>query len=240
MINEAGPVTRGKPRPEKAAQEYTIPGTLRRRVAVETLRGWLRAYRRGGFEALVPRQRADLGSARALPPAVVDLLCELKDNEPKLTLTALVKKARAEHPALVTDEVRIAESTVHRLLARRGLMKKRPDEPTAKDRRRFEHESAEDLWMSDVMHGPKVKDGTRRAGRSRCRESRVIPSRRSPSCLLPFAAWPFSPPAFREPRHRTQNSRQARRVPHCTSLAARLRKPCAPHALARSIVVTAP
>ena len=146
---------------EKAAQDYTIPGTLRRRVAAETLRGWLRAYRRGGFDALLPRQRADHGSARAIPPAVSDLLCQLKDDEPKLTLTALIKKARAEHPALVTDEVRLAESTVHRLLARRGLMKKRPDEPTTKDRRRFEHESAGDLWMSDVMHGPKVKDGTR-------------------------------------------------------------------------------
>jgi hypothetical protein len=54
-------------------------------------------------------QRADHGSARALPPAVSDLLCQLKDDEPKLTLTALIKKARAEHPALVTDEVRLAE-----------------------------------------------------------------------------------------------------------------------------------
>jgi len=171
---------------EKAAQEYTIPGTLRRRVAVETLRGWLRAYRRGGFDALVPRQRADLGSARALPPAVVDLLCQLKDDESKLTLTALIKKARAEHPALVTDEVRLAESTVHRLLARRGLMKKRPDEPTAKDRRRFEHESAGDLWMSDVMHGPKVKDGTR------LRKAYLIAFVDDATRLVPHAAFALS------------------------------------------------
>ncbi len=171
---------------EKAAQEYTIPGTLRRRVAVETLRGWLRAYRRGGFDALVPRQRADLGSARALPPAVVDLLCQLKDDEPKLTLTALIKKARAEHPALVTDEVRLAESTVHRLLARRGLMKKRPDEPNAKDRRRFEHESAGDLWMSDVMHGPKVKDGTR------LRKAYLIAFVDDATRLVPHAAFALS------------------------------------------------
>jgi hypothetical protein len=64
------------------------------------------------------------------------LLCQLKDDQPKLTLTALIKKARAEYPAIVSDEVRLAESTVHRLLARRGLMKKRSDEPTTKDRRR--------------------------------------------------------------------------------------------------------
>lgn len=32
---------------EKAEREYNIPGTLRRRVAAETIRGWLRAYRSG-------------------------------------------------------------------------------------------------------------------------------------------------------------------------------------------------
>ena len=31
------------------------------RHAAETLRDWLYAYRRGGFEALKPRPRADLG-----------------------------------------------------------------------------------------------------------------------------------------------------------------------------------
>lgn len=35
---------------KEAAQEYTIPGSLRRHVAAETMRGWLRTYRRGGFD----------------------------------------------------------------------------------------------------------------------------------------------------------------------------------------------
>ncbi len=52
---------------EKAEREYDIPGTTRRRVAAETLRDWLYAYRRGGFDGLKPRPRADQGHARALP-----------------------------------------------------------------------------------------------------------------------------------------------------------------------------
>jgi hypothetical protein len=44
---------------EKAARDYEIPGSTRRRVAPETLRGWLRAYRRGGFEALLPHYGSD-------------------------------------------------------------------------------------------------------------------------------------------------------------------------------------
>src|SRR3989441_5257315 len=55
---------------EKAEREYEIPGSARRRVAAETLRDWLYAYRRGGFDALKPRPRRDTGRVRALPHAV--------------------------------------------------------------------------------------------------------------------------------------------------------------------------
>ncbi len=134
---------------KKAELDYTIPGSLRRHVAPETMRGWLRAYRQGGFDALAPRVRADQGSTRSIPMHVVDLLCQMKEDSPELSIPALIKVARADHAHVVTDEVALPESTVHRVLARRGLMKKQPEEPTSKDRRRFEHESAGDLWMSD-------------------------------------------------------------------------------------------
>jgi transposase InsO family protein len=171
---------------KKAEVEYTIPGSLRRHVAPETMRGWLRHYRRGGFDALMPRVRADHGCARSIPPCVVDLLCQLKDDTPGLSIPSLLKVARAEHADLVTDEVKLPESTVHRLLARRGLMKKKPDEPTSKDRRRFEHESAGDLWMSDVMYGPKLRDG------GRMRPSYLIAFIDDATRLVPHATFAFS------------------------------------------------
>ena len=171
---------------EKAARDYTIPGSLRRHVAAETIRGWLRAYRAGGFDALVPRERADVGSARSIPVRVVDLLCQLKDDTPGLTIPGLLKLVRAEHANVVTDEVKLPESTVHRLLARRGLMKKKPDEPTSKDRRRFEHESAGDLWMSDVMYGPKIRDA------GRLRRTYLIAFIDDATRVVPFATFAFS------------------------------------------------
>jgi putative transposase len=170
----------------KAEREYTIPGSLRRHVASETMRGWLRAYRHGGFDALVPRLRADHGSARTIPPHVVDLLCQLKDDTPGLSIPALLKLVRAEHAAVVTDEVKLPESTVHRVLARRGLMKKKPEEPTSKDRRRFEHESAGDLWMSDVMYGPMIREG------GRLRRTYLIAFIDDATRLVPHATFTFS------------------------------------------------
>ncbi len=171
---------------KKAAQDYTIPGSLRRRVAAETIRGWLRAYRRGGFDALVPRPRADQGASRSIPQGVLDLLCHLKEDAPELSIPLLIKKARAEHASIASEEILLPESTVHRALARRGLMRKQPQEPTSKDRRRFEHASACDLWMSDVMYGPKIRD----AGRSR--QTYLIAFIDDATRVVPYASFAFS------------------------------------------------
>ena len=141
---------------EKAQREYEIPGTKRQRIATETIRGWVRDYRRGGFDALKPRPRADIGSSRSIPATVVDLLCETKEEQPGLSIPLLIKTVRDEHAEQAPADLPLPHSTVHRLLARRGLMQKPSDEPTAKDRRRFAFRDAGDLWMCDVMHGPRV------------------------------------------------------------------------------------
>lgn len=142
---------------EKAARPYEIPGTLRRHIAAETLRGWLRDYRAGGFDALLPKVRSDLGAARTLPPRVLDVLCEIKEAHPELSIPLVIKRARQEHGSIVTSELELPLSTVHRLLGRRGLMKRHKDDGTSKDRRRFEYDDAGELWMSDVMYGPKLR-----------------------------------------------------------------------------------
>jgi len=141
---------------DKATREYEIPGTTRRRVAAETLRDWLYAYRRAGFDGLKPRPRADQGHARALPQAVADQLCALKEQHPASSVAWLVSAARQQ--GLVPADLPIAPATVHRLLSRQGLMARPTDAPTSKDRRRFAYDAANELWMSDVMHGPSVLD----------------------------------------------------------------------------------
>lgn len=171
---------------KKAQVDYTIPGSLRCHVAAETMRGWLRSYRCGGFDALLPRVRADQGSTRSIPALVVDLLCQMKEDSPVLSIPALLKRARTEHPDIVTDEVALPESTVHRVLARRGLMKKRTEEPTSKDHRRFQYEYAGDLWMSDVMYGPKIRDA------SRLRQTYLIAFIDDATRIVPYAAFAFS------------------------------------------------
>ena len=165
---------------EKAQRSYVIPGTRRTRVAVETMRDWLSLYRNGGFEALYPKTRADRGRPRRLPPEVAERLLTLKCEQPALSVRALIKAARArgiDHP--------LAPSTVHRLLAREGLLDRHPGDPVATDLRRFAYRDAGELWMSDVMHGPKVSDGRRR------RKTFLIAFIDDATRVIPFAAFAY-------------------------------------------------
>ncbi len=145
---------------KKAEREHDIPGSRRCRVAPETIRDWLKDYRQGGFDALLPKPRRDQGQARAIPQSVVDLLCMVKEDKPALLVRMVIEAARAS--AEVPQDVELAPATVHRVLSRAGLMERRPDEPTSNDRRRFSYLKAGELWMSDVMHGPAVLDERKR------------------------------------------------------------------------------
>ena len=127
----------------KADQDYVIPGTTRTRVAAETMRHWLTLHRQGGFDALYPKNRGDRGRARRLPPLVAELLISIKEDNPALSVRAVIDAARARD---LPADAHLAPSTVHRLLAREGLLDKRPGEPAA-DRRRFAYRLPGELWM---------------------------------------------------------------------------------------------
>jgi transposase InsO family protein len=169
---------------EKAAIDYRIPGSLRVRVAEETIRDWLKAYRRGGLDSLMPRLRTDRGQSRALPRELSDLLVSIKDEKPELSVQLVIREAIAR--GKVPEGLPLAPSTVHRLLSRAGLMAKRPGEPSSKDHRRFVFEKAGDLWMSDVMHGPSVTV----AGRKR--KAYLIAFIDDATRVVPYAAFALS------------------------------------------------
>jgi len=139
---------------DKAGADYDIPGTQRTRIAAETIRHWLKRYRAGGFDALMPKPRADRGRPRKIPEDIAEQLIAIKAAHPKLSVRAVIEQARSTGE--LPEELELPQSTVHRLLAREGLMRKRSEAPTTLDRRRFAFARAGELWMSDVMHGPAV------------------------------------------------------------------------------------
>ena len=145
----------------KAGKDYVIPGTARTRVAAETMRHWLRLHRQGGFDALYPKHRGDRGRARRMPPDVTELLISIKEDNPALSVRAVIDAARKR--SLPVD-AHLAPSTVHRLLAREGLLDRGNREPAA-DRRRFNYRHAAELWMlwersHSIQYGNPIVMGT--------------------------------------------------------------------------------
>jgi transposase InsO family protein len=146
---------------EKCARQWQIPFSQRTRLSPGTVRSWIRAYEKSGqrLEALYPHSRTDRGQARALDPETTVALIGLRREMPTAPVHTLIRTARQR--GVVEPEQYLAESTVWRLLKREGLMQ--PTEQAAVDRRRFEAELPNDLWQSDVMHGPSVTvDGKNR------------------------------------------------------------------------------
>jgi hypothetical protein len=90
---------------EKAAADYSNPGSKRMRVAPETLRRCLKAWRRGGFGALLPKGRADQGRSRVLPQAAADALMSLKEERTDLPKRTGVQPA--EPPGSSFDRGRL-------------------------------------------------------------------------------------------------------------------------------------
>jgi putative transposase len=169
----------------KASKDYVIPASPRTRVAVETIRDWLKRYRRGGFDALLPKPRADRGQPRRLPDTVAEALIAIKEQHPKLSVRRVIERARAS--GQIPADLAPPSSTVHRLLTREGLMVKKTDTPTGADRRRFVFQHAGELWMSDVMHGVTVGDG-----QGRRKKTYLIAFIDDATRVIPYAAFAFA------------------------------------------------
>ena len=170
------------------AEEHQIPGSLRTRVASSTLREWLRAYRAGGFDALKPRKRIDTGHPRALPAELAEQLLNFKESDPDLSIRLIIEKAREKE--LIASDAHLPISTVHRLFKSHGVMSLRSQENSGgkEDRRRFAFKDAGQLWMSDVMHGPSIRDGDGR----RKKKTYLIAFLDDATRVIPHAEFAFS------------------------------------------------
>ena len=188
LVLPPGSPERGQALREKAARNWTIPGSRRTRVAVETMRDWLAAYDRNGFDGLVPKPRADLGRARRLPPDVAELLIRIKESHCRLTVRQTISKARES--GRVPADTTLAESTVHRLLQREGLTGRDGPPGAPQDRRRFAFRLANELWTSDALHGPQC--GSDPADRRKRRKAYLLGFLDDATRLVPHGAFTFS------------------------------------------------
>jgi putative transposase len=129
-----------------AGAEHTGPFGTRVQVSRVTLDRWIRAWRAGGFEALVPPPRGAKPRTRA---ATLELAVALKRENPART-AAQVAVILAAHG---TDTP--SQRTLQRLFARLEL-NTRPDGKPPRVFGRFEAEAPNVRWTGDALHGPVI------------------------------------------------------------------------------------
>jgi putative transposase len=129
-----------------AGREHPGPFGAPVRVSRQSLDRWILAWRRGGFDALLPAPRQV--TART-PAEVLDLAAALKRENPQRTAAQVVRILRT-HLGWTPSE-----STVLRLFTRLELSRSQPGGVGAVFGR-FEAERPNQLWTGDALHGPLI------------------------------------------------------------------------------------
>lgn len=145
---------RGRLIKHKAATRWNIPHSLRTRISDNTIRRWVAIYEKSGrqLDSLKPVPRSDIGLCRQVDEDTVLSLVRLRKAKPLLPVVQLIEEM--ERKGLVSPGYTLSLSTAYRVLKKAGLSGRPSSEPV--DRRRFEAEFPNDIWQSDVMHGPQV------------------------------------------------------------------------------------
>jgi putative transposase len=136
-----------------AEREHVGPDGRLVRVARGTLDEWIRAYRRGGFEALMPM-------VRVVAPRTSAVVLER---------AFAIKRERPERTAAQVREIMFAAGegpvpglrTLQTHLARQGLNVRADGRSSGKVYGRFEAQARNELWTGDGLHGPKLDGGGR-------------------------------------------------------------------------------
>ncbi len=135
---------------EKRPMRRLICG--REGVSRRTLRRYVAAFKRHGFDALLPRERKDKGSCKTIPPEALKLAAELRRELPE-------RSAERIQQLLASQGFTVARSTLERHLRRQGLSGR---EIAAGQKqvasRRFNRQGRNTLWQADLKYGPYLPD----------------------------------------------------------------------------------
>jgi len=169
---------------EKCVREWDIPYSDRTSISRSTILNWEQRYKDANHQlsSLYPKIRSDKGVSRSIDSETSAIIIQTKSEKPVLTTENLIKKVVQEHPGL--SEKELTPSSVYRLLQSQGMTGRKSSKP--KDRRKFEAEHPNDLWQSDVMHGPKL------ICKGKFRKSYLIAIIDDHSRLIPHACFCFS------------------------------------------------
>lgn len=147
---DAGHSTRARGRMvrELAARTHLDPAGRPVRVSRDTLDRWIRAWRRGGFDALVPTPRQ---TGLRIPAEVIETAVALKRENPERTAAQIRRILRAQWGWAPGE--RTLQRHFTQLAAADPAALGTPTGPVFG---RFEAARPNELWTGDALHGPRI------------------------------------------------------------------------------------
>ncbi len=133
-------------------KELDVPHVGPTRYKPHTIKAWLSDYRNSGFEGLIPKPRADVGTHRVITPEIDARLREIFHANSKIS-SALARERLVDEGLITTRSP--SESVIRRFVRSEGL--RTLAKPKATERHAFAKSEPNELWMVDFMHGPKLK-----------------------------------------------------------------------------------
>jgi transposase InsO family protein len=139
---------------EKTQRKWQIPYSGKSRISRAAILKWIADYEQSGrrLQSLEPKARSDRGLVRAIDEETALNLIRLRRELPVLPVPLLIREARQRR--LLGPGAAPGQTTVYRFLHEQQLMPGYRQPP--EDRRKFEAELVNDIWQSDVLHGPTV------------------------------------------------------------------------------------
>lgn len=132
---------KGVPAPDGSVRKYA-PGTIEK---------WYRAYKQGGFDALLPAGRSDAGKPRKLDDEIQEQIRYLKTNYPRMSAAAIYRQLQ-DNGSIRHGE--LSESTINRYV---NLLALEMKATTHQDMRRYERPHINEVWCGDSSVGPYLK-----------------------------------------------------------------------------------
>lgn len=135
-----------------AAKGIPGPDGRLRHYAPATIEKWYLNYKKYGFDALVPKARADAGMSRKLDDELQEQIRYLKSNYPRMSAAAIFRQLSAGGSIALGQ---VSESTVCRFVNQIQLeLRQTPN----RDMRRYERPHINEVWCGDSSVGPRLTD----------------------------------------------------------------------------------
>ncbi|WP_394282831.1 DDE-type integrase/transposase/recombinase [Frisingicoccus sp.] len=120
--------------------------------APATIEKWYLDYQNHGFDALIPKSRADAGMSRKLDDDLQERIRYFKTNYPRMSAAAIYRQLKTDG-SIINGQV--SESTICRFVNQiQNELRQTPN----RDMRRYERPHINEVWCGDSSVGPRLTD----------------------------------------------------------------------------------